>query len=131
MRRLGIWRRKGITPALLPLLCMVALSGCGAATAAQQVSGGNADRGASAIARYGCGACHIISGISGASGEVGPPLSGVGSREYIAGRLRNTPANMVLWIRFPQSVEPGVAMPDMDVTANDARDIAQYLYTLR
>jgi hypothetical protein len=31
----------------------------------------------------------------------------------------------------PQAVEPGTAMPDTGVPERTARDIAQYLYTLR
>ncbi len=34
---------------------------------AQATTGGNAARGLAAIARYGCGSCHIIPGVSGAS----------------------------------------------------------------
>lgn len=130
MKGLADRRGKGAVLAGAALLCAALCAGCGETTATQQVPGGNADRGAAALQKYGCGTCHIISGISGANGEVGPPLSGIGSREYIAGRLRNTPNDLIRWIRFPQQVDPGVDMPDMDVTAADARDIAQYLYTL-
>jgi len=35
------------------------------------------------------------------------------------------------WIQHPQKLEPGTAMPEMNVTDGDARDIAAYLYTLR
>jgi cytochrome c len=35
------------------------------------------------------------------------------------------------WIRHPQQLEPGVVMPEMGVTQEDARDLAAYLYTLR
>jgi cytochrome c len=97
----------------------------------RQVSGGDPGRGAVAIGKYGCGSCHQISGISGANGEVGPPLSGIGSRSTIAGVLANDPQNMVNWIQHPQSIVPGNAMPDMGVTQQDALDIAAYLYTLR
>jgi hypothetical protein len=38
---------------------------------------------------------------------------------------------MIHWLRYPQQVDPGVDMPDMGLSAADARDIAQYLYTLR
>lgn len=58
---------------------------------AQAASGGSAARGSSALARYGCGSCHVIPGVSGASGLPGPPLSGIGNRIYIAGVLQNTP----------------------------------------
>jgi cytochrome c len=131
MRRLADRRGRDVLLVGAALLCAVMCAGCGAATATQQVPGGNADRGASTIQKYGCGTCHIISGISGANGEVGPPLSGIANREYIAGRLRNTPDNMVHWLQYPQAVDPGVDMPDMGLSSADARDIAQYLYTLR
>ena len=38
--------------------------------------------------------------------------------------------NLMLWIREPQTIEPGTAMPDMAVTEQDARDMGAYLYTL-
>jgi len=95
------------------------------------VPGGSAARGAQRIAQLGCSACHTIPGVPNADGNVGPPLTRFGSRIYIAGMLRNTPANLVRWIREPQAVVPGNAMPNMGVSEVDARDIAAYLYTLR
>ena len=85
----------------------------------------------SGCAQYGCPACHTIPGVKNANGNVGPPLARIGERTYIAGMLRNTPPNLVRWIREPQAVVPGNAMPDMGVSEADARDIAAYLYTLR
>lgn len=90
------------------------------------------DRGARLMRQtYGCGACHVIPGVTGATGMVGPPLNEWSRRVYIAGSLANTPENLVFWIRQPQAVEPGTAMPDLGVTEPDARDIAAYLYSLR
>ena len=37
---------------------------------------------------------------------------------------------MVLWLIAPQDVKPGTAMPDLDMRARDAKDIAAYLATL-
>ena len=54
----------------------------------------------------------------------------MGQRIFIAGLLRNTPANMVTWLRYPQQVVPGNAMPDMGLSEGRARDITAYLYTL-
>ena len=105
---------------------IVALAGCG--TAAPPDAGGDPQRGADALRRYGCGACHRIPGIAGADGDVGPPLAGMARRVYLAGVLANTPDNMVRWIQVPQEIAPQTAMPDMHVTAGDARDIATYLY---
>jgi cytochrome c1 len=49
----------------------------------------------------------------------------------LAGQLPNTPDNMMRWLREPQKVESGSAMPDLNVTESDARDMAAFLYTLR
>jgi cytochrome c1 len=49
----------------------------------------------------------------------------------IAGMLPNTPANLVTWIEYPQSVVPGNAMPNEGLTDAQSRDVAAYLYTLK
>ena len=49
----------------------------------------------------------------------------------LAGHLANNPANMEHWIRDPQQVSPGTAMPDLNVSEGDARDITAFLYTRR
>jgi cytochrome c len=95
------------------------------------VPGGDAQRGARRIQALGCAGCHEVPGVKGANGNVGPPLARFGDRTYIAGMLSNTPSNLVRWIREPQGVVPGNAMPNMRISDADARDIAAYLYTLR
>jgi cytochrome c len=99
--------------------------------AAEQLTGGDVDRGKIAVARYGCGACHAIEGVPGAQGDVGPSLDGIAERTEIAGKLSNQPDNMVRWIREPQRVAPGNGMPNLGVDDRDARDMAAYLYTMR
>ena len=94
-------------------------------------TGGDASAGAVLIAQKGCGACHTIPGIRGAKGMVGPPLLFFSRRTMIAGELPNTPANLVSWIRSPQAVEAGTAMPNLGLTDQEARNVAAYLYTLR
>ncbi len=46
---------------------------------------------------------------------------------YLAGVLPNTPENMARWIREPQTVKPGDAMPDLGVSERDARDMTAFL----
>lgn len=87
-------------------------------------------RGALALQQYACTTCHRIPGIVGATAHVGPPLEGIASRKYLAGRLPNTPANLVRWIRDPQGVNPATLMPNLEVTEAHALDIAAYLATL-
>src|SRR5205085_449147 len=55
-------------------------------------------------------------------------LMGLG---LFAGWLGNDLPNLIRWVQHPQQHEPGVAMPEMGVTGEDAREIAAYLYTLR
>ncbi|HEY7135747.1 MAG TPA: c-type cytochrome [Acidimicrobiia bacterium] len=95
------------------------------------VSGGSAEVGKKLIEHYGCGSCHEIPGVRGASGLVGPPLEKFSKRGYIAGLLRNTADNLTTWISDPKRVEPRTDMPDLGVTPEQARNITAYLYTLR
>jgi putative membrane protein len=116
-------------PLVAAVLAPLLLAGCG-----QEAAGSSSDdtrRGVALIGKYGCGECHVIPGIGAAKGMVGPPLTAIGSRVYIAGVLRNSPENLVQWIEHPQSVVPGNAMPDMGIGHDDARAIAAYLDTLR
>ena len=119
---------------VLPLLVLL-LPGCERRTAlsesdALRLTGGSAERGQVAFRRYGCGSCHSAAGVPGADGLVGPPLDGVGSRAYVAGVLTNSPSNLERWIRAPRQVDPLTAMPDVGVSAPDARDLTAFLYTL-
>jgi cytochrome c1 len=96
-----------------------------------KIEGSDVRRAPALIAASGCGSCHTIPGISQADGIVGPPLNRFGLRTYVAGMLVNNPTNLVTWLRFPQEVVPGNAMPDMGLSESQARDIAAYLYTLK
>ncbi|HEY0858772.1 MAG TPA: c-type cytochrome [Albitalea sp.] len=82
------------------------------------------------LRQYACIACHTIPGLTHSSPQVGPPLDGMARRALIAGRLPNTSDNLVRWIREPQRIKPGSAMPDLGVTEEHAREIAAYLATL-
>ncbi len=102
--------------AALLVTSVAALSG----EPAFRIPGSNIVRGREEIVSTGC-----------ATGNVGPPLTRFGDRTFVAGMLPNTPTNLVRWIRFPQSVVPGNAMPNMQIGEAEARDIAAFLYTLR
>jgi cytochrome c2 len=116
------------------LVLAVLLCACGtlqvSAKPALTVAGGDSERGKLAIQHYGCGSCHKIPGIAGADTWVGPPLINWAEREYIAGTFPNQPQFLIEWIRYPQAIEPGSAMPNLGVTEQEARDIGAYLYTL-
>ena len=92
-------------------------------------TGGDPSRGEAMFIQYGCGSCHAVKDVRTATGMVGPPLDGIATRVIIGGHLANTPDNMERWIRDPQHVAPGTAMPDLKVGEGDARDITAFLYT--
>lgn len=108
------------------LLFALAMLGC-----SRQEYGDEAKRGKDHIQYYGCGSCHTIPGVPGAHATVGPPLDRMAIRTYIAGTLPNSPEHLALWIQHPQQVHPGTAMPELDVTPQDAKEIAEYLEELR
>jgi cytochrome c len=91
---------------------------------------GDAKRGKTLIAEYGCGNCDLIPKVAGADGNVGPPLLHLATRVYIAGFVRNSPENMAVWLQDPQKILPGNAMPAMGISQKDSRDITAFLYSL-
>ena len=121
-----------MTPArLAPMFLSLTLAGCGASEEFEiSVPGGDAIRGELALSQYQCGACHVIPGIAGARGQVGPPLNAFRLRVYVAGRLPNTPDMLVNFIQDPPSLVADTAMPAVGVTEAQARDMAAYLYRL-
>ena len=73
-----------------------------------------------------CVTCHTIDGVS--NGIVGPNLTHVGSRHYIAaGLLPNTPGNIAKWISNPPAVKPGALMPVVGLTPEEAYALSAYL----
>ncbi len=107
----------------------------GATAASGQVAGGAAaaDAGKQLIAQKGCGSCHMIPGVSGAVGTVGPNLGGVAGRTKIAGGAVSNagPDDLKKWIVDPPSLKPGTAMPKLGLTDDEATKIVAYLETLK
>jgi cytochrome c oxidase subunit II len=76
----------------------------------------------------GCVGCHSLQAVNAPKGLIGPNLATVGSRAYIAaGWLKNTDENLEHWIREPQTVKKGVLMPNLGVTAEEAKALRTYL----
>ena len=96
---------------------------------ALQVTGGDPSQGPELFRDYGCSSCHVVPGVRGARGLVGPPLTDFRHRAYIAGTAPNTPENLILFIRAPEALRDGTAMPNTGVSEIDARHLAAYLYS--
>ena len=123
--------RKPSVVAVAAVAAAAVLGACNSAEKPVTSTLGNAKLGKQAIEKYGCGACHTIPGVKEADALVGPPLTHFAERSFIAGQLANTEENLARWIRNPQEVEPGTAMPNLGVSAEDAENIAAYISTLK
>jgi mono/diheme cytochrome c family protein len=110
-----------------------ALAACTEAEVApeQRVLDGDLQRGRDIIAQTGCGACHVIPGIAGAIGPVGPSLKGFARRTLIAGIHPNQPEILALWVRDAPSLAPETGMPNLPLSEEESRHVAAYLYSLR
>ncbi|MGX1099375.1 cytochrome c oxidase subunit II [Amorphus sp. MBR-141] len=87
-----------------------------------------ARRGRDLFLGAGCGGCHTMRGVA-EMGDVGPDLTHVGSRVTLgAGILPNDQATLAAWIRNPQHLKPGAAMPAYDMLPDaDIAAIAAFL----
>ncbi len=112
-------------------VAVTVLTACNSADTPAASTLGNPELGKEAIEKYGCGSCHTIPGVREADALVGPPLTHFSQRSFIAGQLANNEENLARWIRDPQGVEPGTAMPNLGVSMEDARNIAAYISTIK
>lgn len=111
-------------------MALALLAGCQGKPAPTGVQG-DPERGRVALAQHACRACHMIPGITGPETYVGRPLVDLAEQRFIAGSLPNNQANLVRWIRDPQSIDPHTAMPAMGVSERDAIDMTAWLLTAK
>jgi len=93
----------------------------------------DADADKALVGQKGCGGCHTIPGVAGATGTVGPNLAGVAARNRIAGGAvaNNGPDDLKKWILDPPASKPGTLMPKLGLTDDEATRIAAFLETLK
>ena len=98
-------------------------------------------QGVQVILQRGCGSCHTIPNIPGASGTIGPNLGPhdnvppVSQRPMIAtfpnGSVPNNSIDdLSKWIQNPQALKPGTAMPTLGLSQDEATAAAAYLYSI-
>ena len=91
---------------------------------------GPAAAGKALFAGSACVGCHTIKGVS--AGILGPDLTHFGSRTMLAaGMWPNTPDNVAEWVKDPQRLKPGVKMPALGLTDEQAKAVAAYLLSLK
>ena len=100
-------------------------------SAAQSPSDPFAARGQALFLSH-CVACHTVRGTE-AKGTLGPDLTHVGSRTFIAaGLLPNNRGTLESWISASQNLKPGNLMPSMNLfSGEELRALAAYLESLR
>ncbi len=111
------------------IVFMVLLAACKKESAPAPI--GNVVNGKQLVQQYGCTSCHDIPNVTGAHGMVGPSLEHLAARPIVAGKLPNTPDNLINYLQNPQSADPANAMPNLGLTPEQSRDIAAFLYTLK
>lgn len=111
--------------AVLGALVLV-LTACGAG-GSEPAAVGDPARGHDRFVALNCGSCHRVDGMAQAQGRAGPALDDLATKRMIAGSLPMTPEFLAAWIQDPPAYAPDTGMPDLGVSAEDARDIAAWL----
>ena len=99
------------------------------AASAAAPTGALAVQGMAVFQDYGCGACHVVRGLEGATGLAGPDLTHVAGRRTIgAGILPNNRGTLAGWIADSQGIKPGNRMPAYTTMSGDElQAVAAYL----
>jgi cytochrome c oxidase subunit 2 len=99
---------------------------------AVQIEDERAARGAQLFLDSGCRACHTIRGTA-ADGVIGPDLTHVGSRLFLAaGVLPSSAPAFARWIANNQHIKPQNKMPPYNIfTQPQLEDLALYLESLK
>ena len=99
-------------------------------------------QGVKVILARGCGGCHTIPNIPGASGTIGPNLGPhddvppVSERKMIATYPNGTVPNnsvddLAKWILDPPTLKPGTPMPKLGLSQDEASAAAAFLYSIK
>jgi cytochrome c len=99
-------------------------------------------QGVQVILQRGCGSCHTIPNIPGASGTIGPNLGPhedvppLSERKMIATYPNGTVPNnsvddLAKWILDPPSLKAGTGMPKLGLSQDEAAAAAAYLYSIQ
>jgi cytochrome c oxidase subunit 2 len=103
------------------------------ATAAAPAPGSDAAEGEELFQNFpsgSCAACHTVDP-NGEGSRVGPNLAHFGSRTtFGAGMFPNDPEVLARWLRNPDALKPGAAMPDYNLSEDHIDALVAYLQSL-
>jgi cytochrome c oxidase subunit II len=78
-----------------------------------------------------CVQCHAVRDGAGPVARVAPDLTHFASRRVLgAGVMQNTPEELYVWLKYPQSIKPGSHMPSLRLTDEETQDLANFLEEL-
>jgi cytochrome c1 len=105
-----------------------------AAPAAEQLAGAVPSRGPALLASRGCGGCHRFSGSDALKESPSAERAAKSDAVLLAPDLRHVrtrmdAAELVRWLREPQSLKADTLMPATGLDETEARDLAAYLLT--
>lgn len=99
-----------------------------------ELVGADLGRGRHLVETKGCGSCHGFSGVAALPSSALPSID---AKTFARGRElapdlrvvreRMTPAKLVAWLADPRAVKPDAAMPKIDLSRDEVRDVAAYL----
>lgn len=95
-----------------------------------RMTGGNPEVGRKKLAHYSCVSCHVIPGVPRGEGKSAQSLAHWSGRRTFLNTYPNTPENLEKWLQTPSHRKPGTTMPDLNVSAQDSRDMSAYLFSI-
>ncbi len=103
---------------------------------APEIAGADLGKGRRLLETKGCGSCHTMTGVIALPTSTPPAMDGRAfDRAFrLAPDLRSTRARMpasrlVAWLKDPKAVKSDSAMPKIELTEDEVRDIAGYILT--
>ena len=101
-------------------------------TPAPGLPGGDPRAGQQLLIDKGCGGCHTVAGVPGASGVAGPNLTNIGLRPTLAGAsIPNSPKTMTAWLMDPAALKSDARMPNVGLSQQEAQDLTAFLFSQR
>jgi cytochrome c len=133
-RGLAVGKFERVVPFILIAICLT-LSACNwfrdfDFERGARLTGGDPESGRKKLALRSCGSCHSIPGVPRAEGKSAPSLAGWSGRRTFLNSVPNTPENLEKWLDKPSHRKPGTAMPDINLSPQDSRDMAAYLFSI-